>query len=198
LPPLRDRREDILPLCQHFLSVLVTENRGPLELSPRAKELLLAYHWPGNVRELKNSIEEAALLSSGGMVYPENLPGDLRRDDVPQPFCRLADVEAQHISRVLQSVNWNKRRAAEVLGINRSTLYEKIRLYGLERPRDGSQPLIQDSPAGAEASGTEEGHPAELLPSGPAESLLAERDACSVSPDTSGVAGSSVAGPGLS
>ena len=136
LPPLRDRREDILSLCQHFLSLHQSETRGPLELSPRARELLLAYHWPGNIRELKNCIEEAILLSNGRTIFPENLPSDLRRNDNPQPFCSLSEVEAQHIARVLQSVNWNKRRAAEILAINRSTLYEKIRLYGLEPPRD--------------------------------------------------------------
>jgi len=135
LPPLSERREDILALCQHFLS-LHADSRGPFELSPRARELLLAYHWPGNIRELKNCIEEAILLSNGRVIYPENLPSDLRRDDVPQPFCTLAEMEAQHIARVLQSVNWNKRRAAEILGINRSTLYEKIRVYSLEKPRD--------------------------------------------------------------
>jgi transcriptional regulator with PAS, ATPase and Fis domain len=136
LLPLRDRREDILPLCQHFLSLYASESRGPVELSPRARELLLAFHWPGNVRELKNCIEEAILLSNGRTIYPENLPGDLRRNDNPQPFGTLAEVEAQHIGRVLQSVNWNKRRAAEILGINRSTLYEKIRLYLIEKPRE--------------------------------------------------------------
>ncbi len=138
LPPLRERREDILPLCQHFLMLQQTEGRGLMEFSPRARELLLAYRWPGNVRELKNCIEEAILLSNGRTIYPENLPGELRRDDVPQPFGSLAEVEAQHIRRVLQSVNWNKRRAAEILGINRSTLYEKIRLYQIEKPRDAS------------------------------------------------------------
>jgi transcriptional regulator with GAF, ATPase, and Fis domain len=136
LPPLRCRREDILPLCQHFLSFHHPDSRGPLEISPRARELLLAYHWPGNIRELKNSIEEAVLLSNGRTIYPENLPVELRRDDVPQPFGTLEEVEAQHVGRVLQSVNWNKRRAAEILGINRSTLYEKIRAYAIERPRE--------------------------------------------------------------
>jgi len=136
LPPLRERREDILPLCQHFLSL--HETRGPLELSPRAREAFLAYHWPGNIRELKNCIEEAILLSNGRTIYPENLPSDLRREDNPQPFGTLAEIEAHHIGRVLQSVNWNKRRAAEILGINRSTLYEKIRANGIARPRERS------------------------------------------------------------
>jgi DNA-binding NtrC family response regulator len=134
LSPLRDRREDILPLAQHFLSMLHHGGRGPIELSPRAKELLLAYHWPGNIRELKHCIEEAALLSNGRTIYPENLPRELRHEDNPQPFGTLSDVEAQHIRRVLQSVNWNKRRASEMLGINRSTLYEKLRLYQIEKP----------------------------------------------------------------
>ncbi|HVR76590.1 MAG TPA: sigma 54-interacting transcriptional regulator [Planctomycetota bacterium] len=148
-PSLRERREDILPLCHHFLALYATEARGPLELSPRARELLSAYHWPGNIRELKNSIEESILLSNGRIIYPENLPSDLRRGDNPQPFATLEQVEAQHIGRVLQSVTWNKRRAAEILGINRSTLYEKIRLYGIERPKDASP----GAPGGTSESG---------------------------------------------
>ena len=143
LPALRERREDILPLAQHFLSMLelggrAADERGPIELSPRAKELLLAYHWPGNIRELKHGIEEAVLLSNGRTIYPENLSRDLRRDDNPQPFGTLSEVEAQHIRRVLQSVNWNERRASEMLGINRSTLYEKIRLYQIEKPGESA------------------------------------------------------------
>lgn len=133
IPPLRERREDILLLAEHFLSAYAKPSRAPPVVSPRAKELLLGYHWPGNVRELKNCLEQAVLLAEGRTIYPENLPSDLRRGDNPAPFGTLADVEAQHIRRVLQNVNWNKRRAAELLGINRSTLYEKIRAYGLER-----------------------------------------------------------------
>jgi two-component system nitrogen regulation response regulator NtrX len=152
LLPLRGRREDILPLCQHFLSLHQHDSRGPPEISPRARELFLAYHWPGNIRELKNCIEEAVLLSNGRVIYPENLPSELRRDDVPQPFGTLEEVEAQHVGRVLQSVNWNKRRAAEILGINRSTLYEKIRLYGIERPREPAQA------GGDHGSGTRSGN----------------------------------------
>ncbi len=134
LPPLRERRDDILPLCQHFLSLHPPEGRPPAELSPRAKELVLAYPWPGNIRELKNCIEQALLLSNGRTIYPENLPSDLRRGDHPQEFASLAELEAQYIAQVLQSVNWNKRRAAQVLGINRSTLYEKIKVYELTPP----------------------------------------------------------------
>jgi transcriptional regulator with GAF, ATPase, and Fis domain len=138
LPPLRERREDILPLAQHFVAMHQQQGRQALELSPRAKEILLAYHWPGNCRELRHCIEEATLLSNGRTVYPENLPMELRREDNPQPFGTLAEVEGQHIRKVLDSVNWNKRRAAEMLGINRSTLYEKIRLYEIEKPQDGT------------------------------------------------------------
>ena len=147
LAPLRDRREDILPLSQHFLSVLQYEDRGPVDLSPRAKELLMAYHWPGNIRELKHFIEEAFLVSNGTTIYPENLPDDLRREDNPQPSGTLSEIEGQHIRRVLQSVNWNKRRAAEVLGINRSTLYEKIRLYRIEKQEESPPEAEADPPA---------------------------------------------------
>ena len=136
LAPLRERREDILPLSLHFLSERQYEDRGPVDLSPRAKELLMAYHWPGNIRELKHFIEEAFLVCNGTTIYPENLPDDLRRQDNPQPSGTLSEIEGQHIRKVLQSVNWNKRRASEVLGINRSTLYEKIRLYHIEKEED--------------------------------------------------------------
>ena len=147
LAPLRERREDILPLSQHFLSVLQYEDRGSVDLSPRARELLMAYHWPGNIRELKHFIEEAFLVSNGTTIYPENLPDDLRREDNPQPSGTLSEIEGQHIRRVLQSVNWNKRRAAEVLGINRSTLYEKIRLYHIERQEESPPEAEADPPA---------------------------------------------------
>ncbi|MCZ6794141.1 MAG: sigma 54-interacting transcriptional regulator [Planctomycetota bacterium] len=140
LPPLREHRDDILPLAQHFLGMHRQEGRGPVELSPRSRELLLAYHWPGNCRELRHAIEQAVLMSNRRTIYPEDLPRELRRDDNPPPFSTLSDVEAQHVARVLQSVNWNKRRAAEMLGINRSTLYEKIRLYRIERPVDEAVP----------------------------------------------------------
>ncbi|HLU48683.1 MAG TPA: helix-turn-helix domain-containing protein, partial [Planctomycetota bacterium] len=143
LPPLRERREDILPLAHHFLSRHGSEGRGPIELSPRARELLLSYHWPGNCRELRNCVEEGVLMSNRRTIYPENLPPELRRDDNPRPFGTLAEIEAQHIALVLQSVNWNKRRAAEILGINRSTLYEKIRLYKIHRPEDEVNPAAQ-------------------------------------------------------
>ncbi|MBN1444252.1 MAG: sigma 54-interacting transcriptional regulator [Planctomycetes bacterium] len=133
LVPLRDRREDILPMARHFLAMHQAEGREPIQLSPRACEMLLSYHWPGNARELKHCLEEAVLLSNRRTLYPENFPRDLRRADNPPPFGTLADVEAQHIAQVLQCVNWNKRRAAELLGINRSTLYEKLRLYHIER-----------------------------------------------------------------
>ena len=96
----------------------------------------MAYHWPGNIRELKHFIEEAFLVCNGTTIYPENLPDDLRREDNPQPSGTLSEIEGQHIRKVLQSVNWNKRRASEVLGINRSTLYEKIRLYHIEKEED--------------------------------------------------------------
>ena len=147
LAPLRERREDILPLSQHFLSALQYEDRGSVDLSPRARELLMAYHWPGNIRELKHFIEEAFMVSNGTTIYPENLPDDLRREDNPQPSGTLSEIEGQHIRRVLQSVNWNKRRAAEVLGINRSTLYEKIRLYHIERQEESPPEAEADPPA---------------------------------------------------
>jgi transcriptional regulator of acetoin/glycerol metabolism len=95
-------------------------------------ECLLGYRWPGNVRELRNVIENAFLMSDGRTIYPEDLPEKLRREGNRRAFGTLAEIEARHLRSVLDGVNWNKRRAAEILGINRSTLYEKIKLYGLD------------------------------------------------------------------
>ena len=81
-------------------------------------------------------------MSNRRTIYPENLPSELRSEENPRPFGTLADVEAQHIALVLESVQWNKRRAAELLGINRSTLYEKIRLYHIEKPE---KPEVRES-----------------------------------------------------
>jgi transcriptional regulator with PAS, ATPase and Fis domain len=136
VPPLRDRRDDIVPLAEHFLGRYRAEFRRPgVTLSDAAREALLAYHWPGNVRELKNVIERATMLSASGSIGPDDL--DL---PVPPPSVvsaagddplRLEDLERVHIARVLKQVGGSRTRAAAVLGISRSTLWEKGKRYGL-------------------------------------------------------------------
>src|SRR5438874_1365369 len=137
LPPLRDRRDDIQILCDEFLGRIAQE-RGekPKPLSPEAQAVLLAYDWPGNVRELENALERAAVLSKGDTIDLDALPEKLteRRAeplvaDRPHPNPTLDVIERAYITWVLQSEGGNKTRAAEVLGIDPSTLYRKLSRY---------------------------------------------------------------------
>jgi len=136
VPPLRDRKEDILPLAEFF----VRSYPGPdalrrAALSRSAARALEGYGWPGNVRELKNCIEQALILGDGRTIRVADLPLKVRRsatDPAPVAGASLADVEKEHIARVLRANDWNKARSARVLGISKPTLYEKIRLYDLK------------------------------------------------------------------
>jgi two-component system NtrC family response regulator len=137
LPPLRDRREDIIPLAEGFLAR--ERERGTSKASgfeAETLELLKGYLWPGNVRELRSVVERAALLVSSGEVPPAALPPHVLeqpatlwagRDRRPT----LKDVELAYIRYVLDAVKGNQTRAASVLGISRKALWEKRRRYGL-------------------------------------------------------------------
>ncbi|MBI5154220.1 sigma 54-interacting transcriptional regulator [Candidatus Poribacteria bacterium] len=145
LPPLRERRGDILPLASHFVELHNPGmGRAISGISPEAVELLERYPWPGNIRELSNSIERAVLLCDGKVLLPRHFahlvdsqwpaaPGDPSRRGAPEPFRPrpLSEVEADHIARVLESCGNNQVRAAEVLGIHRNTLRKKIQEYRL-------------------------------------------------------------------
>ncbi len=137
LPPLRERREDIPLLAEHFVERFARAMNKPLRgLSRDALDLLMTYDWPGNVRELQNAIERAVLVCRGREIEPDDLPlpvNDVR--DLPLGKS-LADVERQHIQRILRETAWNISQAARVLGIDRVTLYNKIRKYGLARDAD--------------------------------------------------------------
>ncbi len=142
IPPLRERREDIPVLAQHFLRLQVTAN--PPELTDETLETLLAYSWPGNVRELRNVMERLAILRAGEEIRPQDLPRDFiseRRSEGGDPTTlvgqsvSLEDLERAHIEAVLRHENWHQGRTADTLGISPKTLYRKIRTYGLERPR---------------------------------------------------------------
>jgi DNA-binding NtrC family response regulator len=139
IPPLKERPEDIPLLANHFLEHYTRAmNRQPMYLSPEALEVLQGYSWPGNVRELQNAIERVVVVGSSSLVHVEDLP--LRVTDAPgrQP-CRgsLAEVEKTHILSVLASNQWNITKSAQILEVDRGTLYNKIKHYGLKRPVDG-------------------------------------------------------------
>jgi two-component system, NtrC family, response regulator HydG len=133
LPPLRERREDIPLLAESFLKKhAIAMNKPMLRISPEAMSLLMNYDWPGNVRELENAIERALVIGRG----PELVPSEFPMQSTGRPATcgrRLEDVARAHIERVLEESGWNLTHAAEILGIDRSTLYSKIKSYGLKR-----------------------------------------------------------------
>ncbi|HYG78563.1 MAG TPA: sigma 54-interacting transcriptional regulator [Planctomycetota bacterium] len=158
LPPLRQRGEDVKLLLKHYLKdAAVRGGRTKMEFSDDALEALMAYRWPGNVRELRNLTERLAVLCPNEMIGLPDLPPECRTACTEQPqqpaettvavmsgavpaqpsaaagsrSLALADMEKEHILRVLESCENNKKLAAEKLGIDRSTLYAKLRAYGL-------------------------------------------------------------------
>ncbi|MEW6535928.1 MAG: sigma 54-interacting transcriptional regulator [Candidatus Auribacterota bacterium] len=132
IPPLRERREDIMPLALFFLEKYTTKTAHEiLQFSPEAEHMLKNYHWPGNVRELKNCIERAVVLGNSNIVLPEDLPFKLTTNETQgnKDIKTLIDVEREHILNTLNHTGWNKKLTAELLGIQRSTLYEKLKMY---------------------------------------------------------------------
>ena len=140
LPPLRQRREDIPLLIDAFLSRGADAINGPKRLSDDALSAMMAYEWPGNVRELENALERATVLSKGEIIDLGALPArvterrtePLVTDRRPAANPTLDAIERAYILWVLQSEGGNKSRAAEVLGIDPSTLYRKLSRYGVE------------------------------------------------------------------
>ena len=132
LPPLRARRSDIPALARHFLDRFARQmDKRIAAISPEAMDLLVAYDWPGNVRELSNAVERAMVVGSPPAIHPEDLP--LRRplgSDVSVGES-LAEMEKRHIAAVLQRTDGNITRAAEILKVDRVTVYNKIKKYGL-------------------------------------------------------------------
>jgi len=139
LPPLRDRRDDIPIFVDAFLRRIAREKEHGDELkrlSPEAVDAIMAYDWPGNVRELENALERAVVLTKGETVSLPALPGKIteRRAEPllaerPHVNPTLEVIEQAYITWVLQSEGGNKTRAAEVLGIDPSTLYRKLSKY---------------------------------------------------------------------
>ncbi|MEX1258107.1 MAG: sigma-54 dependent transcriptional regulator [Gemmatimonadota bacterium] len=139
LPSLRERREDIPLLALHFLDRIAPKGAAPLKLSSEVEAAFMNYDWPGNVRELENAIERAAVLSAGPGIELATLPERIGRpppprlvDSEPPANPTMEVIERAYIQWVLQAEEGNKTRAAEVLGIDPSTLYRKISRYGLD------------------------------------------------------------------
>jgi len=142
VPPLRDRKEDIPLLAQHFLTVFAEKNQKQIKgLTPQAMDRLLKYQWPGNVRELMNAVERAIVLSRSEYLDEQDMQvvteGELsRRDEVPPGHggpanMPLDEVEKATILNMLESTRGNKSEAARRLGITRKTLHKKLKKYGM-------------------------------------------------------------------
>ena len=156
LPPLRERAEDIEPLCNHLLKKLGGAN--PPQLSPESLSALRTYHWPGNVRQLRNTLERATLLANDSRITPQELPPEIANPSPafaatapvsasaansaapvasvgapPGTTPPLREVERQQILAALEQTGWHRGKTAEILGISPSTLYRRLRDYNLTR-----------------------------------------------------------------
>lgn len=150
VPPLRERKEDIPLLANYFLNKVVRElHRDTPVISGEAMKYMMEYSYPGNVRELKNMIERMVILSKDKVIDVDDLPLEIKmksdtvenktvvgvgplKDILEQEIYSLADVEKVVIAIALQKTRWNKQETSKLLGIGRTTLYEKIRKYGLD------------------------------------------------------------------
>jgi transcriptional regulator with PAS, ATPase and Fis domain len=135
VPPLRERKDDIPMLASYFLQKFGQERKKEvISFSPEVMEILLAHSWPGNVRELENVLEHAVIIAKQEKILLKDLPQYLLLRPLPtQEFATLQDYEKNLISKTLQETNWNKHKAAKRLKINRSTLYGKMKRYGLKK-----------------------------------------------------------------
>ena len=138
LPPLRELREDIPALAEHFLRRFGDKQHRPLSLTANAVERLLRYPWPGNVRELENAMERTAILARNDLIGPDELPPHIASGTPlgPAPVLpreqTLAEVEKSHILQTLERCGWNHSHAAEALGIGRTSLWRKLKEYQIE------------------------------------------------------------------
>ena len=155
LPALRDRREDIPLLAAHFLDHISRERGAKFTLSDEALRAMMRHDWPGNVRELENSIERACALSSGPLLHLGDLPTQLQQEglearrstaragepdaEAGQPqLTTLAELERQAILGAIRALNGDKLQAAKLLGIGKTTLYRKLKEYGIADPLQDS------------------------------------------------------------
>jgi DNA-binding NtrC family response regulator len=133
IPPLRERAGDILPLARHFVSKYARSMGKPEKsFTPEAEALLESYRWPGNVRELENAIERAMVIGKDPEIRLRNLPLRVENGSSPDS-ASLEAMEREHIIRVMREMDGNVTRSAKVLGIDRATLYNKIKKYGIQR-----------------------------------------------------------------
>jgi len=142
IPPLRERKEDILLLVDHFIKKANQKcGKAVKGITPEVKDIILNNDWPGNVRELENVIERGVVLSRSDVIDKADLPyfglvSDKTLGDVSTASLSLKDMERTHILRVLKKTNWNLNKSAEILGIHRNTLRLKMKEYGIKKSTD--------------------------------------------------------------
>ena len=151
-PPLRERKEDILPLAMHFLRRFSQELKKKVDgVQPDAQKMLARYNWPGNIRELENAIERAALLAEGHQITSDDLrlgdsaqsPGSKEPSSVvriPPSGVALEQIERQALIEALRMANWVQKDAAELLSISPRVMNYKIKTLNIELPRRRMQP----------------------------------------------------------
>ena len=138
VPPLRERRTDILPLAEHFLEALcATHARSAAQLSEAAQRMLAAYAWPGNVRELRNALERAIVFNRVDLLEPEHFPENVRVAAIGPSAATgslrsLEEIEKEVIAATLEATRYKIGQSAEILGISRKTLLEKRKKYKLK------------------------------------------------------------------
>jgi len=135
MPALRERKEDIPLLSEHFLNRFRQETNKAIDrIGREAIDEMMLYEWPGNVRELENAVERAVVVAKGRIIGPEDLPIFCAPGTAQVTDKKLESVEKTHILRVLDENHWNISTSAKVLGIDRSTLYNKIKRYKIQKP----------------------------------------------------------------
>ncbi len=134
LPPLRERMEDVPLLAEHFLEMLRRSTGRDLRLGHDALRALMRYRWPGNVRELKNALEYAAIVCQSSVIHASDLPPNITEPSPELAIPQEITSEPHRLRTALEACDWKITRCAELLGMDRSTLWRKMKRYGIRRP----------------------------------------------------------------
>ena len=135
IPPLRERKDDIPLLAEHFLRIYASDMNKPIgSISTAAMDILMNYNWPGNVRELENAVERAVVVCQGDAIRPEDFPFSIDAPGDATVGSTMENVQKNHIQKILDQTDWNISRAAGILQVDRVTLYNKIKKHDLKKP----------------------------------------------------------------
>ena len=151
IPPLRERLGDIEPLVEYFIKRFNEAHGKKVKgISKSALQICFNYHWPGNIRQLENVVERAIILSQGDFIIPESFPEELRKVAAKGQELEgltlsvaMAEAEKRILFNCLKQHNWNRQITAQILGISRTTLFNKMRQYQIDDPRKINESLLQ-------------------------------------------------------